>query len=138
MLRFLGIGVVNTGVGYALFALFNYLLAALPYGYLLASVVATMLSIAFSYVTQRVFVFRSASAVRSELPRYYTVYGACLSVQLLLLWALVEGLGVSSYLAALAALPVVACVSYLAHKHISFGNVSSGQPGARGREKLNA
>lgn len=75
LLRYLAVGGCNTLFGYGCFALFTMLLSPLmAYGYVLASLLANLLSITFSFLGYKRFVFRTEGNYLKEWVRCLGVY----------------------------------------------------------------
>ena len=103
-IRFVLVGLVNTGIGLAVILGLQFLLGLGPLqanagGYLAGSVV--------SYLLNRGFTFRSARAHRAAVPRFMIAAGTCFLFNLAILhfcghwllwpWWLAQGLAVLSY-----------------------------------------
>jgi putative flippase GtrA len=118
--RFLAIGVLNTGVGYLVGVM--AFLALSPYLHIvLIGFLASVISICFSFLTQRRWVFKSTGPWLPQLRRSFAVYGAVSAVGTALLWPLVEIAHLSIWLA--QAVVLVACtgLSYAGQKWFTFG-----------------
>jgi putative flippase GtrA len=114
-LRFCVVGVVNTAAGYGFFALFIFL--AIPY--MIAGTLSFICGICFNYVVTRRFVFEGQG--RKNAFSYYLVsYGILYFYSLALLWVLIDGFGLTAYLAGLVSLPINAVVSFLLLRAIVF------------------
>ncbi|WP_428688724.1 GtrA family protein [Roseibium sp.] len=100
-MRFVLVGAINTGFSYAVYTLGLFL--GLPYW--LASLVALLLGIAMSFITQGRFVFRTTLSGR--LPVFVAVWTVIYLVNILMIRTL-AALGANYYLAgAIAVVPVV-------------------------------
>ena len=123
--RFLVVGLLNTGVGY--FAgVFSFLLLS-PYLHIVAiSAVASVVSICFSFLTQRRWVFRSVEPWWPQLRKSFLVYGGVSIVGTAMLWPLVEVAHVSIWFA--QGIVIVACtaLSYVGQKWFTFRRPGSG------------
>lgn len=108
--RFLGVGVVNTGVGYGV-----YLLLLRWLGYELAYAAAYVVGIVVAYVLNSLFVFRSPLRLRTAL-RYPFVYLAQYLFGSVLLYFMVRWLGLDRRWAALVALILSVPVSFLLNR----------------------
>ena len=91
VLRFLLVGVWNTGFGYASFALLTHLLATrYPlFGYLVAAAVSSLLNISIAFLGYKWFVFKTRGDYVREWLRCVAVYGSSIVIGLLILPALV-------------------------------------------------
>ncbi|MCU0729409.1 MAG: GtrA family protein [Sphingopyxis sp.] len=112
-IRFVLVGVGNTALGYALFALI--LLAGAPP--LLAIVAATALGAMFNFFSIGLIVFRNADPML--LPRFLAVYAAQCLINAGALDALAR-FGAPPLLAQFLLLPLLATGTYLAMKHWVF------------------
>lgn len=115
LLRFLLVGVLNTAVGYGLFAGFTWL--GLPYP--VAIGLATLLGIAFNFQSTGRIVFGGAQA--SRLWRFVAVYGVVYLINVAALSMLLRtGMGI--YLAnGLLVLPL-ALIAFVLQKKIVFAS----------------
>ncbi len=112
-LRFLCIGVLNTAVGYFLYALFIYL----GLHYVLACLLASCLGVFFNFHTIGTYVFMHTK--NGLLGRFLSVY---LITYLLGIAIIKIGTFFSSnlYLIGAAGLPVTAITGYILNKHMVF------------------
>jgi putative flippase GtrA len=111
--RFVVVGIVNTAFSYSCYAALIY--ADLHYS--IASLLASILGILFSFTTQSRFVFDNSDG--RLIGRYAIAWG----VIYLLNVALIKGflvLGANSYLGGALALPFVVVASYLVQRHAVF------------------
>jgi putative flippase GtrA len=75
LLRYLAVGACNTGFGYGCFIVFTMLLSPLmAYGYVLASLLANLLSITFAFLGYKWFVFKTEGNYLKEWVRCLGVY----------------------------------------------------------------
>jgi putative flippase GtrA len=91
MARFLGVGVWNTVFGYGSYALLAYGFGRLypTYGYLLAALVSSVLSISVAFLGYKWLVFKTQGNYLHEWMRFLVVYGSSILLGLLLLPLLV-------------------------------------------------
>lgn len=125
-LRFNAVGIVNTALTYAVYALF----VTLGTGHYPALVADYAVGIAFGFVANKRFTFRDRR--RAEIgafARMVAVYLPMLALNAALLWLLVDRLGVDALAGQAAAVVVVAGLSFLAQKHIVFKNAGKGGAG---------
>lgn len=119
--RFLIVGVLNTGVGYGLFVLFELLVGRFT-SYYVSLVGSFVLATVFAFVVHRKYTFR-VSGTRSivlDFVRFQGVNVVALAVNALLLPVFVELLGFQSIVAQALIVFVTTIVSYLGHKFFSF------------------
>jgi len=106
--RFIVSGAINTGITYGL-----YLLLLPLFGYLPAYSAAYVAGILLSFWLNSVFVFRQQMSWRG-LVRFPLVYVVQYALTAMLLWLLVDTLGISERIALLAAIAVTVPVTFLA------------------------
>jgi putative flippase GtrA len=118
-LRYLVVGAINTAFAY----LFGGLMFKLLHHWLatpLIGTLATLVTISFSFVTLRHWVFRSRAPWLREWLRCYGVYAlssaACIAVQ----WWLVDGLQLSIWYAQALIIPLGVALSYAGHARFTF------------------
>jgi putative flippase GtrA len=124
-LLYLVVGGWNTLFGYAIWALFEYLLSAYLH-YLAILVLSWPFAVLNAYFCYRHFVFHSTDRILRELPRFSLVYVVTLAAGLLALPLLLRTLPFNIYIIQAGYTVVVVILSYLAHRFFSFG-------GSRGR-----
>lgn len=125
--RYLLVGGFNTVFGYGLFALLNWLLTRVPYGYLWATFFSNLIAITVAFLGYKWFVFRTRGRYLREWLRCLGVYGSSIALGLVGMAILVPVLRhymskpqAASYLAAALLMGVTVIFSFLGHKHISF------------------
>lgn len=118
-IRFLLVGGFNTVFGYAVFVAAVATVGEATH-YLVALLVSHVVAVLVAFAGHRWIVFRVRGSVLRDLVRFWSVYGAILGVNVLMLPLLVEVAGVP-VLAAQAVFIVLTVVSsWLGHKHFSF------------------
>ena len=134
--RFLAVGGFNTLFGYGLFALLNWSLTPVPYGYLWATIVANLIAITVAFLGYKWFVFRTKGNYLREWLRCVGVYGTSSLIGLAGMAILVPILRrhmakpqAASYVAAALMLVVTVCFSFVGHKNISFRQSITGPDG---------
>jgi putative flippase GtrA len=113
--RFLIVGVVNTIVGYGLFALF-----LMFFGYLVSLYLSYAMAVSLAFVLHRRFTFRVRGNVLVDFVRFVGVYVVSLAVNSVVLPVLVELVGLHPLVAQGAALVITTLISYVGHKWFSF------------------
>ncbi|ADV47280.1 GtrA family protein [Nitratifractor salsuginis] len=111
--RFIAVGVLNTAVGYGLFAFFIFL----GLHYALASLLATILGILFNFHTIGKIVFGCHDY--RLMVRFFAVYGITYLLSIAFL-AVFDFLGVNMYLAGALLLAPMAVISFLLNKYFVF------------------
>lgn len=136
--RYLGVGVVNTLLGYGLFALTLFLLNhVVPVRYLsltviAATIISTPINITISYFNYKLFVFRTRGNHLQEWLKAFGVYGvsmipglAAVGVLTRLLQTLLHGYapagkGTPGYLAGAITTGFGTIISFLGHRNVTF------------------
>jgi putative flippase GtrA len=135
--RYLLVGGFNTIFGYGVFALFNWLLRRVPYGYLWATFFSNLIAITVAFLGYKWFVFKTKGHYLREWVRCLGVYGSSMALGLLGMAILVPILRhhmakpqAASYLAAALLMGLTVIFSFLGNKHISFRRAagSAGPP----------
>lgn len=116
LVRFVLVGGMNTGFSYALYALFLWL----GLNFALANLLAFVISLVFSFVTQGSLVFRNL-ALRL-LWRFVLAWVLVYLFNIGLIAVLMQT-GQSAYLAGALALVPVTMLSYLIQKFVVFGSL---------------
>ena len=128
VIRYLAAGASNTLFGYGCFALFTRLLTPLiPYGYMVASLLANLLAITFSFLSYKWFVFKTQGNYLKEWVRCLGVYTGIMlltTASLPFVVALVRrhtgNVHRAPYIAGALLLLVSVVFSFFGHRHISF------------------
>jgi putative flippase GtrA len=116
---YLAVGGWNTLFGYAVWALFEYLLHDYLH-YLVILVLSWPFAVANAYFCYRHFVFKSKNSIWREFPRFSLVYVVTLLTGLLALPILLRVLPFNIYVIQAGYTAVVVVLSYLSHKFFSF------------------
>jgi putative flippase GtrA len=132
--RYLLVGGFNTFFGYSLFALFNWFFAGVSYGYMYASFLASLISIAVAFLGYKWFVFRTRGNYLMEWVRCVGVYGSSMAIGLVGLPILVPILRGhlhhperAPYIAGAILTVITVIFSFLGHKNISFRQRLAGE-----------
>ncbi len=118
-IAFVIVGVINTVVGFAWFALFDLSVGRL-WGYMATLLFAHVASVLCAFVLYRRFVFRVRGHVWVDLARFESVYLVALGINALLLPLLVELGGLQPIVAQAVIVFVTTLVSYIGHSRFSF------------------
>lgn len=121
-IRYLLIGVLNTLFGYFVTIYLYYSLSGILHTLLLL-IIAHILAISFSFVTNKFFVFKSKNKWLLEYFRYYTVYGVLAIFSILLVWILADYTKVPFWIIQLLVLGLMICSTYFAHKVYTFKDI---------------
>ena len=107
------VGILNTAVGYALFAFFIFL----RFSYPLAVLFGTILAVLFNFRTIGRIVFKSSD--NSLIFRFFAVYGITYGLNVAGLW-LLKRVQPDMYLAGALLLLPMAVVSFVLHRNFVF------------------
>lgn len=118
-LRYLIAGAWNTAFSYCLVVVL-YEVAHRHAHIMIIGTIATIISVAQSFITHKLFVFRTKSNWLRELLRSYVVYGFVSFIGIILLWFLVDILSLSIYVAQAIIMILLAFISYLGHLKFTF------------------
>ena len=138
-IKFLFVGGLNTVVGVGV-ELITYLIMglpfslssnvqALPWQIAVATTISYTIGTAHSYVWNKFFTFESKDKSVGEVLRFVAVYAVQLVINFAMKWALIELLGINTYVAMIITLLVTTCISFFGHKLFSFRNC--GAPAAQ-------
>jgi putative flippase GtrA len=115
--RFLIVGALAVGLNLVLFWI---LVGQLRWPYLLATVVVFLAGNLWGYLANRRFTWQSTERPAPELARWYVVMGTSLVVNLVAMYALVDGLGLNYLVASVVLSLGMAFVNYVAHDRFTF------------------
>ena len=121
ILKFVGSSFLSFLVDYGLFGLLTVVLAPVGAASVIASnVLARVASATFNYTLNRRYVFRSDEGVSTTAPRYAMLAASILAVNTLLLWLLVDVVGVQALVAKLCVELTLFAVNWVAQNRIVF------------------
>ncbi len=126
--RYLLVGAGNTLFGYGTFALLTALLdRVMPHGYILASVLSSVLNISVAYLNYKWLVFKTKGNYLREWARCVAVYSGGILIGAALLPVVVFAIrhatrvdAAAPYIAGALLIGVNAVYSFLGHKNFSF------------------
>lgn len=118
-LRYLIAGCVNTIFGYLVGVGFYKLLIS-EFHLLFVGVVTNIITISFSFVVHKLFVYKTKGGWGVEYLKSYITYGLSAIVGLVLLWIMVSSLNISIWLAQAFSIIITTVVSYLGHTYFTF------------------
>ena len=116
---FLLVGIVNTGVGFLWFILFEVTIGRI-WGYMATLLFAHVASVLCAFVLHRKFVFRVTGHLWLDLARFESVYLVALGVNAVLLPVLVEFAHIPPIPAQALIVFVTTLVSWFGHSRFSF------------------
>lgn len=114
--KFVFVGILNTIVGYGLFAILIYLNVF----YLLSLTVSHILGTLHSYLWNRFFTFKSANRVRQELPKFIVVYTLIYFLNFILLYIAVGLFRFNALISQLFILGLVTTISFVGQRYWTF------------------
>jgi putative flippase GtrA len=117
--RYLAAGGINTAFGYSVGIVAYQMLERVLHVFLI-SLAASVISITFSFLTYRLFVFKSRGNILREYLRCYAVYGVSTLVGATLIWLLVDMVRLNIYWAQGLVLSITVVFSYVGHKRYTF------------------
>lgn len=128
--RYLVVGLANTIFGYSSFAILTFLLTPhVPYAYIFAGVLSSLLNITFAFLNYKWFVFRTKGNYLREWFRCILVYSggivlgaALLPLTVFLIRHLTGFNAAAPYIAGALLMSLNVIVSFLGHKKFSFGS----------------
>ncbi len=132
VIRYIAVGACNTIFGFGCYAFFTLLLTQMfSYGYVLASLLANLLSITFAFLGYKWFVFRTQGNYLKEWIRCVGVYAGSMILSVTALPLVVNIIRrqpghdrSAPYIAGAIVLVFSVVFSFFGHRHISFANRS--------------
>jgi putative flippase GtrA len=130
--RYVAVGVFNTVFGYSTYAILTAVLTPhVPYAYILAGVLSSVLNITIAFLNYKWFVFRTKGNYLREWLRCLLVYSggiamgaALLPVTVFAIRHLTRANAFAPYIAGALLMGMGVVVSFLGHKKFSFGATS--------------
>lgn len=119
-LRFLIAGGVNTLVGLSVYPALYFLLTPLGIGYIQALILASIISITFSFYSNKIFVFKSKGSAGREYVKFFSFYAIYMGLNLACLPTMVEVLKMPPVIAQTIFSIAVVVSSYFWHNFITF------------------
>jgi putative flippase GtrA len=118
-LRYLVVGGFNTMIGYGV-GVGSYLFLASHLPILAIGLIGNVIAISISFVTYKIFVFKTQGQWLIEYAKAFVVYGAMALLGIALLWLLVGQLHLSIWLAQGIIIGTTVVISYLSHARFTF------------------
>jgi len=118
-LRYLLAGGWNTIFGYGV-GVWLYKLLSPEWHVLWIGALTNVMAITMSFLTYKLFVFRTKGNWLREYMRTYVVYGGAALVGMLLLWMLVDGFRIPIWISQGIVIGVTVLFSYLGHSRFTF------------------
>lgn len=117
--KFLIVGGANTVFGYAVGVSLYELLTSFCSIWVIG-ILSNIFAISFSFVTYKLFVFRTKGQWLAEYLKAYLVYGTMAFVGVVLLWLYVDTFGLSIWLAQGLVIMSTVILSYIGHARFTF------------------
>jgi putative flippase GtrA len=117
--RYLLAGVWNTLFGYGV-GVGLYITLSSQLHVTVIATISNVIAISMSFLTYKLFVFKTTGNWLLEYGRSYLVYGSMALLSVALLWILVDYLEVDIYSAQALIIVITVGTSYLGHKFITF------------------
>lgn len=118
--KYLIVGFWNTIFGYASFSALYYAMHKTSH-YLVVLTISYIISITNAYLCYKIFVFKTKGNIIKEYLRFYVVYGVGYVINIITLPIMIEVLGITPYISQGIVTVFIVTISYLGHKHFSFG-----------------
>lgn len=93
---------------------------------LILATICNIISITVSFLTYKMFVFRTKGGWVTEWLKSYMVYGGAALLSIVLLWILVDFAGINILIAQALVTVIVVLVSYEGHLNYTFKKATSG------------
>jgi putative flippase GtrA len=117
--RYLIVGVCNTLIGY-FSGIYLYFLFKDNLRIVFISIISSVLSITISYLTYKIFVFKTRGNWIREYIKCYMVYGGISILNIFMIWLFVDVLKVNIWLSLGSSTLIVTVLSYLGHNFFTF------------------
>jgi putative flippase GtrA len=118
-MRYLLVGGLNTLAGYCI-GVGIYEICNSYISIVLIGVITNIFSITFSFVTYKLFVFKTSRGWISEYLKAYVVYGGVAAFGIFALWVFIDRLGISIWISQALVILVTVVVSYFGHAKFTF------------------
>lgn len=118
-MRYLIAGAWNTLFGYGLMVVLFKCLSSYLHLVVIA-LISSFFSITVSFLSYKIFVFRTVGNWFTEWLRSFVVYGGATVFSIALLWLFIDGLDLNIYLAQGASTVLVVFASYIGHQKFTF------------------
>jgi len=120
-LRYLIVGAANTVFGYCSGIVLYEILSPVIHIIFIATLI-NIVNISVSFLTYKLFVFRSKGIWWQEYLRSYLVYGTAALISIVLIWFLVDGLKIPFWIAQAVLIIFTVVVSYFGHSKFTFAS----------------
>ena len=119
--RLLLAGVLNTVFGYC-FGIYVYTKLLPIFHLFMIGLVSNWVSISFSFMVYKYYVYKSTGSFWREYIRSFVVYGFGGALSTFLMWAMLDYCSLDIWLAQLLVLPIIFLLSAIGHGKFTFKN----------------
>jgi len=119
-IRFLIAGMVNTAVGLAVYPILYLVFEPMGMGYIQVLIIAQVLCISFSFVSNKYFVFKTKGNLRKEYLKFFAFHGFYFALNLVCLPILVEAFKINPIVSQTGFAIAVIVTSYFWHNSVTF------------------
>jgi putative flippase GtrA len=124
--RFLLAGIVNTAVGLATYPILYLILQPNGLGYVEILIVAQVICITFSFMTNKYFVFKSKGYLADEYIKFFSFHALYFLINMIALPVLVEWIKLNPMIAQSIFSIFIIVTSYFWHNSVTFKDPSGG------------
>lgn len=117
--RYLIVGVCNTLIGY-FSGIYLYFLLKDNLRIVFISIISSVLSITISFLTYKIFVFKTRGNWIREYIKCYMIYGGISILNIFIIWLFVDVLKVNIWLSLGSSTLIVTVLSYLGNNFFTF------------------
>jgi putative flippase GtrA len=119
-IRFLIAGMVNTAVGLAVYPILYLVFEPMGMGYIQVLIIAQVLCISFSFVSNKYFVFKTKGNLKKEYLKFFAFHGFYFALNLVCLPILVEAFKINPIISQTGFAIAVIMTSYFWHNAVTF------------------
>jgi putative flippase GtrA len=119
-IRFLIAGMVNTAVGLAVYPILYLVFESMGMGYIQVLIIAQVLCISFSFVSNKYFVFKTKGNLKKEYLKFFAFHGFYFALNLVCLPILVEAFKINPIISQTGFAIAVIMTSYFWHNAVTF------------------
>jgi len=119
-IRFLIAGMVNTAVGLAVYPILYLVFEPMGMGYIQVLIIAQVVCISFSFVSNKYFVFKTKGNLKKEYLKFFAFHGFYFALNLVCLPILVEAFKINPIISQTGFAIAVIMTSYFWHNAITF------------------
>lgn len=118
--RYLIAGIINTVIGLAMYPLLYLILKPIGIGYIGVLVVAQLVCVTFSFISNKYFVFKTQGNLRNEYIKFFAFHGVYFAINLVALPIFVELLKLNPMIAQTIFSILIITSSYFWHNAVTF------------------